>query len=152
MITIREFAELQGQPLGVSPWMQIDQDRIDRFADVTGDHQFIHVDPARARAETDLDGTIAHGFLTLALLSRLNAAVLPDIARRRMTFNYGLNRVRFLAPVPVASRIRSHVKLLSVQRTDPGRYLCCHEARIETEHAEKPALIAEQLLLHILDD
>jgi acyl dehydratase len=150
MITIDEFKALIGQNLGASDWMEIDQDRINRFAEVTEDYQFIHVDPARAAAETPFGTTIAHGFLTLSLLSYLNAKISPDIADRVMTFNYGLNKVRFLNPVKTGARIRSHLSLISVVEKDKGRYLCTLEAKVEIEGEDIPALIAEQLAMHVI--
>lgn len=150
MQTIEEFASRTGQLLGRSDWLAIDQARIDAFADVTEDHQFIHVDPARAAAETPLGGTIAHGFLTLSLLSHLGQQVFPEIAGKVMTFNYGLNRVRFLAPVPVGARVRVAITLLEVAEKAPGRHLCRFESVVEIDGAETPALVAEQLLMHVI--
>jgi len=150
MVTISEFTALCGQVLGHSDWLTIDQARIDAFADVTEDHQFIHVDKDKA-AETPLGGTIAHGFLTLSLLSHLNSQVFPPIAKRVMTFNYGMNRVRFLALVPVGARIRSKVTLARVDEKEPGRFLCAFESVIEIEGNKTPALIAEQLMLHVIE-
>jgi acyl dehydratase len=149
-MTIDEFAKLAGQDLGHSDWMMIDQDRIDGFAAVTEDHQFIHVEPARAAVETPFGGTIAHGFLTLSLLSHLNAQILPDIDNRVMTFNYGMNKVRFLHPVACGARVRSKVHLASVTEKDPGRYLCVLETQMEIEGQVVPALIAEQLVMHVI--
>jgi len=152
MISITEFQALQGQKLGSSDWMLVDQDRINKFAEVTEDYQFIHVDPARAKAETPFGGTIAHGFLTLSLLSHLNTSIFPDLKNRVMTFNYGLNKVRFLNPVKVNSRIRSHLSLVSVEAKDGGRYLCSFETSVEIEGEDTPALIAEQLAMHVISD
>jgi len=150
MISIKQLAAQQGQVIGHSNWMEIDQDRINRFAEVTEDYQFIHIDPERAAAQTPFGGTIAHGFLTLSLLSYLNASIFPDIEDRVMTFNYGLNKVRFLAPVEVGARIRSEVTLTSVTEKDGGRYLCEFGVTVEIEGAETPALIAEQLAMHVI--
>ncbi|MFQ5437204.1 MAG: MaoC family dehydratase [Paracoccaceae bacterium] len=149
MLTISEFAALSGQDLGHSDWLTVDQARVDAFADVTEDHQFIHVDP-EAAAKTPLGGTIAHGFLTLSLLSHLNAQVFPPIANRVMTFNYGLDRVRFLNPVAVGARVRSQVMLQGVEEKQPSRHLCRFQSRIEIEGIETPALIAEQLMMHVI--
>jgi acyl dehydratase len=150
MISIKQLAAQQGQVIGRSNWMEIDQDRINRFAEVTEDYQFIHIDPARAAAQTPFGGTIAHGFLTLSLLSYLNASVFPDIEDRVMTFNYGLNKVRFLNPVKAGARIRSEVTLKSVTEKDGGRYLCEYGVTVEIEGEETPALIAEQLAMHVI--
>lgn len=149
-LSIDEYKALAGQELGVSDWFLIDQARIDTFADVTEDHQFIHVDPDRAGAETPFGATIAHGFLTLSLLSYLNVQVLPDLKGRAMTLNYGMNKVRFLNPVKVGSRVRSRVTLQSVAEKSPGQFLCQFEAVVEIEGDEKPALVAEKLALHIM--
>ena len=98
-VTITELQSMVGNETGVSPWEAIPQERIDQFADVTGDHQFIHVDPERAKTETPFEGTIAHGFLTMSLVAKMSDA-LPAIANRRMGINYGFEKLRFLAPVP----------------------------------------------------
>ena len=150
MITIEEFAAKSGQVLGASDWFLIDQARIDTFADVTEDHQFIHIDDARAKAETPFGGTIAHGFLTLSLLSYLNASIFPELENRAMTFNYGLNKLRFLNPVKVGARVRSHLTLKSVVEKSEGRYLCTFETSVEIEGEEVPALVAEQLAMHVI--
>jgi len=151
MITIKEFAALAGKTLGQSDWMLIDQARINAFADVTEDHQFIHVDPARAKAETPFGGTIAHGFLTLSLLSHLGSQVFPAIKGREMTINYGLNKVRFLHPVPVNARIRVSIRLLEAIEKQPGRYMCSFESTVEIEGIDTPALVAEQVMLHVIE-
>ncbi len=150
MVSIADFAAMAGQSLGHSNWLVIDQDRVNLFADVTEDHQFIHVDPEKADELTPFGGTIAHGFLTLSLLSHLNGQVLPRIRDRVMTFNYGADRIRFLHPVSTGARIRSHVALQSVAEKETGRYLCKIESRIEIENVDVPALLAEQLLLHVI--
>ncbi|MCA8868757.1 MAG: MaoC family dehydratase [Rhodobacteraceae bacterium] len=150
MITIEELKAMAGQDAGHSEWMKIDQDRINKFAEVTEDYQFIHIDHKRAAAETPFGSTIAHGFLTLSLLSYLNKEVLPELKNKIMTFNYGLNKVRFLNPVKVGSRIRSKVELQSVEDKPGGRYLCQYRATVEIEGEETPALIAEQLAMHVI--
>jgi acyl dehydratase len=150
MITIEEFAAKAGSKLGTSDWFLIDQGRINKFAEVTEDYQFIHVDDARAKAETSFGGTIAHGFLTLSLLSYLNATIFPDLANRVMTFNYGMNKVRFLNPVKVNARIRSHLSLVSVVEKAGGRHLCTFETSVEIEGEDTPALVAEQLAMHVI--
>ncbi len=149
-MTIAELKGMTGQVLGRSNWMHIDQDRINRFAEVTEDYQFIHVDPDRAAAETPFGSTIAHGFLTLSLLSHLNQGVLPDIKNRSMVFNYGMDKMRFLNPVKVGARIRTEVRLDDVTEKSPGRYLCRYEAKVEIEGEEVPALIAEQLSMYVI--
>jgi acyl dehydratase len=128
----------------VSDWVEVTQDMIDRFADATGDHQFIHVDPARA-AQTPFGGTIAHGFLTLSLMPMLSARV-PDAPRlegARMGVNYGGNKVRFLTPVRSGSRVRGRFRLLSFDEKRPRQFQQVNEFTVEIEGADKPALIAE---------
>ncbi len=148
-VPVAELPALVGQPLPPSDWLTIDQDRIDRFAAVTEDHQFIHVDPERARA-TPVGTTIAHGFLVLSLLSRLmkDQVIIPE--GLAMTFNYGSDKVRFLNPVKVDSRIRALTTMLSAEEKGRGRWLVRTEATIEIEGEPKPALVAEILTLHLL--
>ncbi|MEN9545013.1 MAG: hypothetical protein RLZZ598_1846 [Pseudomonadota bacterium] len=131
-----------GRSLGLSDWITIEQSRIDRFAEATGDHQWIHVDPLRA-ARGPFGAPIAHGFLTLSLLPAFfeTAFAISDV---RMGVNYGLNRVRFTAPVPVGSRLRAHFKLLAYERIEGGAQLNV-EASIEREAAPKPVCVAESL-------
>lgn len=138
----------KGRDLGVSEWLEIDQDRVNAFADVTEDHQFIHVDP-EAAAQTPFGGTIAHGFLTLSLLPRLTAGmtILPD--GMVMGINYGLNRVRFLAPVKVGKRIRARATVADVQEKGPGQFLVTTDVTVEIEGEDKPALVAEWLGLFV---
>jgi acyl dehydratase len=133
-----------GQPIGVSEWIDVPQDRIGAFADATDDHQFIHVDPVAA-ASAGFGGTIAHGFLTLSLLSRMaaDAMLIPDTTR--MAVNYGLDRVRFLAPVKAGKRVRGHFTLEGVDEKSPGQLLFKHQVTVEIEGEEKPALTAQWL-------
>jgi acyl dehydratase len=135
-----------GEEVGVSGWIAIDQPRIDAFADTTEDRQFIHTDP-QAAAQTPFGGTVAHGFLTLSLLSRMGAEamLLPEGAG--MAVNYGLDRVRFLAPVRSGSRVRGRFVLDSVEEKAPGQWLMRHVVTVEIEGAEKPALAALWLAL-----
>ena len=140
---LADLAARVGAPLGSSDWITIDQQRIDLFAQATGDHQWIHVDPVRA-AEGPYGGTIAHGFLTLSLLPEMLASAF-HIADVRMGVNYGLNRVRFTAPVPVGSRVRAQFTLLSFEPIDGGAQLTV-QARIEREDAlDKPVCVAESV-------
>jgi acyl dehydratase len=135
-----------GQDLGESEWLVIDQDRINQFADATLDQQFIHVDSEKA---TPLFGsTIAHGFLSLSLMAGLPA---PQVAPDNMTmaFNYGLDKVRFLTPVNVGSKVRTKAKLISVDDKGDGRYLVKNEVSMEIEGQEKPAYVAESLTMYI---
>lgn len=133
-----------GHPIGVSDWIEVRQDRIDQFAEATEDRQFIHVDP-EAAARTSLGGTVAHGFLSLSLLSRMaaDAMLIPDTSK--MALNYGLDRVRFLAPVKSGKRVRGHFTLESAAEKAPGQLLLKHQVTVEIEGEDKPALTAEWL-------
>ena len=144
LATLDEIRNHIGEEVGVSSWVLIDQARIDAFAGATDDRQFIHVDP-EAAAQTPFGGTVAHGFLTLSLLSRLGAEamLLPD--GLRMAVNYGLDRVRFLAPVRSGSRMRGRFRLDSVEEKAPGQILMRHTVTVEIEGQAKPALTAEWL-------
>ncbi len=135
-----------GKDVGCSEWFLIDQDRINRFADVTEDHQFIHVDIERAKAGPFGD-TIAHGFLTLSLLSHLteDCGLMPE--NTVMGVNYGCDKVRFLQPVKVDQRVRARVKPVSVIERQPGQFLIKSEITVEIEGEDKPALVAEWLAL-----
>ena len=130
-----------GEEVGVSDWLTIDQPRIDAFAEATEDRQFIHVDP-QAAAQTPFGGTIAHGFLTLSLLSRMAADAMPLPETLRMAVNYGFERVRFLAPVRAGKRVRGRFTLDSVEEKAPGQILMRHLVTVEIEGEDKPALTA----------
>jgi acyl dehydratase len=146
---ITQLRERIGSELGVSEWMSIDQKRVDAFADATLDHQFIHVDPERAAA-TPFGGTIAHGFLTLALLPHLLESVGLAPEGARMMINYGTDRVRFLQPVRVGSRVRARVTLAAIDERQPGQWLIKHGVTMEIEGQERPAMVAELLALAFL--
>jgi acyl dehydratase len=133
-----------GKEVGVSSWIMIDQARIDAFADATEDRQFIHTDP-EAAAQTPFGGTIAHGFLSLSLLSRMGAEAMILPEGLRMAINYGLDRVRFLAPVRSGSQVRGRFTLDSVDEKAPGQWLLRHTVTVEIEGEDKPALTAEWL-------
>jgi acyl dehydratase len=137
---IEGYKALQGQPLGESEWLQVDQDRINQFADATGDHQWIHVDAGRAK-QGPFGATIAHGFLTLSLIPSLTAGLLK-IDGVRMGINYGLNRVRFPSPVRVGSRVKAAVKNLSIEDVQGGIQVV-NEVTISIEGQDKPACVAE---------
>lgn len=141
---VARLPELIGQEVGVSRWIEVDQARIDAFADITEDRQFIHIDPERARA-TPFGGTIAHGFLTLSLASAMSYDAVPPLEGVVMGVNYGFDKLRFLAPVPAGSRVRGRFKLLSAEDKGGGRWLLKHELTVEIEGGDKPALIAEWL-------
>ena len=142
------FARI-GEALGVSDWLTVDQRRIDRFADVTEDHQYIHVDPERA-ASTPLGGTIAHGLLTLSLIVRLTEDLMPRLDGARMALNYGFDKVRFLSPVRAGMRVRARATLGAAEERKPGQVLIRLDTTVEIEHEAKPALVAEWLSLHLL--
>lgn len=128
----------------VSKWIEISQKRIDAFADATEDWQFIHVDPEAAK-QTPFGGTIAHGFLTLSLMSAMTYDANPMLEGVAMGVNYGFDKLRFLAPVPAGSKVRGRFKLMSAEDKGSGRWLVKHEVTVEIEGADKPALIAEWL-------
>jgi acyl dehydratase len=134
-----------GEMIGTSGWFAIDQGRIDHFADTTEDRQFIHVDPEAAKA-TPFGGTIAHGFLTLSMLSAMmDALEKPTV---QMTVNYGFDKVRFLSPVKSGKRIRGHFKLLALDEKRPGQWQQTVEVTVEIEGEDKSALIAEWIFMH----
>lgn len=140
----RRLLSLAGQEVGVSDWLTISQERIDAFAAATGDQQWIHVDPARAAAESPFGGTIAHGFLTLSVVSALlrDAVVVAGV---RLTVNYGLNRVRFVAPVPAGARLRARIVLGSATQVAEA-VQATWQITMECEGAERPALVAEWIV------
>ncbi|MFV3076621.1 MaoC family dehydratase [Niveispirillum fermenti] len=147
-LTLAEYQAALGTEMGVSDWLVVDQGMIDRFADLTGDHQFIHVDPVRA-AGTPLGGTVAHGFLTLSLLGHLGQQMVKPLAGAAMMLNYGFDRLRFLAPVRSGRRIRGRLSLLGMEMKGPGQYLVRYGVTVELEGSEKPALAAEWLVLMV---
>jgi acyl dehydratase len=133
-----------GKEVGVSEWLTVDQARINQFAEATGDHQYIHVDPERAAA-TPFGSTIAHGFLTMSLMVLMGYEGSTKLENTVMGINYGFDKLRFINPVKVDSRIRGRFRLLSAEQKKPGHYLLKHEVTVEIEGEEKPALIAEWL-------
>ncbi len=139
--------ELVGLEIGVSDWETLDQPRINRFAQCTGDDQWIHVDVERARAESPVHATIAHGYLTLSLLAPTTFEVLTRPLGVAQALNYGLDKVRFLSPVKVDSRVRNRIKLLSIEDKGNGRTLLATENTLEIEGESRPALIASALVL-----
>jgi acyl dehydratase len=140
--SLEEIRKRIGSEIGVSDWIPVDQARIDAFADVTEDHQFIHIDPAAA-AKTPFGGTIAHGFLTLSLLSRMAADAMLRPDGIKMGVNYGFEKVRFLAPVRSGKRVRGRFTLLSFEEKRPGQWQFVHQVAVEIEGEDKPALIAD---------
>lgn len=146
---LEDIRSAVGQEVGVSDWIEVTQDRITAFAESTEDRQFIHVDP-QAAALTPFGGTIAHGFLTLSLLSRMaaDAMLVPDSVR--MAVNYGLDRIRFLAPVRSGKRVRGRFTLEAIEDKAPGQILLRHAITVEIEGEEKPALSAVWLALLLI--
>ena len=142
---MEELRALTGQEVAVSDWLVVDQARIDLFAEASDDHQWIHQDVERARRESPYGGTIAHGFLTLSLLSRLSRDAMDVGGDIKMRINYGLNKVRFPAAVPAGSRVRAHFTLHSVEDLEGGVQIVW-TALLEVEGAPKPALVAEWLV------
>jgi len=137
--------QLIGRQIGVTEWMLLTQERIQQFAEVTDDRQWIHLEPERARRESPYGTTVAHGFLTLSLLSSLLRQALQIREGTRMSINYGLNRVRFPAPVPAGAKIRARFTLRSVEEV-PGALEAVLDATVETEGANKPCCVAEWVL------
>jgi len=149
VVSRQQLDALVGKELGVSDWFAIDQQRVNDFADVTLDHQFIHVDPERARA-TQFKGTIAHGFLTLSLLVHLCLPFIPEPENRELVVNYGFDKIRFVAPVRTGKRIRARSALGSVEERKPGQIVLRVDVTVEIEGEHKPALVAEWLSLHVV--
>jgi acyl dehydratase len=140
--SLEEIGAKLGSEIGASPWILVDQQSIDAFADVTGDHQFIHVDP-EAAARTPFRGTVAHGFLTLSLLSQMAASVMYVPATMRMAVNYGFDKVRFIAPVRSGGRVRGRFTLAAMEEKRPNQWQFVHHVTVEIENEDKPALTAE---------
>jgi acyl dehydratase len=143
--SIGELKSLIGQEVGVSDWFEVTQSRINAFAETTGDHQWIHVDPERAKTDSPFGTTIAHGFLTLSLLSPLSVQAVTVSGDFKMGINYGLNRVRFPAPVPSGARLRARFALQSVEDITGGVQITWG-VTVEVEGAQKPSLVAEWLV------
>jgi acyl dehydratase len=148
-LTLSQLSEHVGQDLGVSEWVAIEQSRIDAFAACTGDNQWIHVDVERARRESPFRGPIAHGYLTLSMIAPLSMeiGIIPKDAAAGL--NYGIDRVRFLSPVPAGARVRLRVSLVGVEPREGGQMVMKTRNVLEVEGSEKPALIAETLALLI---
>ncbi len=148
-VNTAELPQLVGTELGASDWIEITQERVNEFADATNDHQFIHVDLEKAKS-SPFGGTIAHGFLTLSLLTFLlnESMVVPEDTA--MTINYGSDKVRFLKPVAVGQRIRANQQLLEANEKKPGHWLMKINVTVEIEGEQTPALIAEILFMHII--
>lgn len=145
--TYEELRAMTGQELGVSDWVEVDQNRIDQFAECTEDRQWIHTSPERAKKESPFRTTIAHGYLSLSLIGGLSQQMNVVPENTQAVFNYGLDKVRFLAPVRVGTRVRLRASLISVEDKAPGQYLMKFANTIEIEGEEKPALMAETLAM-----
>lgn len=149
MVAVDNITEMAGTQLGTSEWLTVTQDMINQFADCTLDHQYIHIDEEKA-ALTPFGGTIAHGFLTLSLMVELtkDLSVFPE--GMVMGINYGMNKLRFLAPVRAGKRIRAHVELAAVERKDEKRFLTTQNVTVEIEGEDTPALVAEWLGMSVI--
>ncbi|AYC34437.1 MaoC family dehydratase [Pseudomonas cavernae] len=145
-VPVAELKNYIGKDLGHSDWLTIDQERINQFAECTGDHQFIHVDPEKAK-KTPFGTTIAHGFLSLSLIPKLSEGLFLAPEGLKMGVNYGLDSVRFIQPVPVNSRVRLAITVLDVTEKNPGQWLLKSRCTLEIEGQAKPAYIAESLAL-----
>jgi acyl dehydratase len=145
-VTAADYKAMVGTEVGVSNWITVDQEMINKFADATGDHQFIHVNEELAK-QTPFGTTIAHGFLTLSLMPLMGYEALPAMADTKMGVNYGTNKLRFIAPVKSGKKVRGRFKLLALDESKPGQRMSTIEATVEIEGETKPALIAEWLTL-----
>ena len=146
-MTVADLAKHIGEEIGVSSWILLDQSRIDEFARCTGDHQWIHVDAERAAREGPFGGTIAHGFLTLSLLAPTGFEVLLARITPKSVVNYGLDKVRFVAPVRSGKRVRNRIRISSVEEKGTGRFLVTTENTMEIEGETRPALTASALAM-----
>lgn len=149
-ISINDFRNSAGTELGPSDWLLIDQERINRFADATGDYQFIHVDPEKAAA-TPFGSTIAHGFLSLSILPHLLAQIMPIPDGIVMGINYGTDKVRFSQPVKVNSRVRARARIEKVSARSGGQYMVKTKVTLEIENRQRPAVTAEMLSLYVVE-
>ena len=150
-ISLETLLASAGKEVGLSPWRTVTQTMIDQFADATDDHQFIHCDPERAAREAPFGGTIAHGFLTLSLLSAMTFETLPSLEKSKMGVNHGFDQIRFLAPVKTGSRIRARFVLADVKARPSGWVQATHDVTIEIEGSKKPALTARWLTLAFVE-
>jgi acyl dehydratase len=148
-LTVATLDRLVGREFSPTDWITIDQARIDQFASCTGDHQFIHVDAERVARETPFPGTLAHGFLLLSLVAGHRQRDFPMVEDVALVLNYGMDRVRFTAPVLAGSKVRYHTRVIAAEARGIGRVLLRQEARLEVEGQSKPALVAEVLALYM---
>jgi acyl dehydratase len=142
-ISLEAYRKMVGHEVGVSSWHLVDQSRIDGFADVIEDHQFIHIDPERARRETAFGATVAHGFLTMSLLSIMSYEVMPVVEGTTMGVNYGFDKLRFISPVRAGSRVRGRFMLAEAKLRKPKELFSRTNVTVEIEGEEKPALVAD---------
>src|ERR1700687_3749296 len=149
-VSLEAYQNMVGREVGVSSWQLVDQNRIDLFADVIDDHQFIHVDPERAKREASYGTTVAHGFLTMSLMSIMSYEVMPVIEDTTMGVNYGFDKLRFISPVRAGSRVRGRFRLEAIVHRSPVECQSRNTVTVETEGQSKPALIAEWLGLSVL--
>jgi acyl dehydratase len=149
-ISLSDISAIVGTEVGVSDWIVVDQTMINAFADATDDHQFIHVDPERAK-ETVFGGTIAHGFLTLSLLSTMNFNCVPKIREQTMGVNYGFDKIRFMSPVKAGMRVRGHFTLAEARLRGAGMAMLTYEVSMEIENERKPALTATWITISQFD-
>lgn len=148
-VSLAEYRLLLDQEVGETDWITIDQQRIDAFADVTEDHQYIHVDPERAK-QSPFGTTIAHGFLTLSLLSRMSYDAVPEVENVVAQLNYGFNKLRFVTPVKSGERIRGRFVLKQIEERGPKQMLLTHDVTVEIDGGARPALVAQWLSLCVL--
>ncbi|PTM94307.1 MaoC family dehydratase [Mycoplana dimorpha] len=146
-IHLTDVKDLVGKEIGLSRWFTVDQTMIDRFAQATEDHQFIHTDPVRAAQETPFGGTIAHGFLSLSLLSAMNYDCLPKVIEQTMGINYGFDKVRFMTPVKSGARVRGRFTMADARFRGAGMLMCTYDVTVEIEDERKPALTANWLTI-----
>ena len=151
-LTLAQMQDRVGEELGLSRWIRLDQTRIDAFGELTEDRQFIHVDPVRARAKSPFGGTIAHGFLTLSMISAMAYDAEPPIIGARFGVNYGFDRVRFLTPVPAGARIRGRFVLDACDERKPGEVTLAWDLSVEMEGGERPAIVARWMQRWYLED
>lgn len=151
-VTLDELQQHVGAEIGASPWREVTQDMIDQFAEVTDDFNFIHVDPEKAKAETPFGGTIAHGFLSLSLLSVLAYETIPALKGRKMGINYGFDKIRFAAPVKSGDRVRAKFTLADVKIRPSGYVQIAYDVTTEIEGSAKPAFTARWLTIAVMEE
>jgi acyl dehydratase len=149
-IDITELGQRKGAEIGVSEWYELNQNKINAFADLTEDHQFIHIDPQRAQNESPFGGTIVHGFFSLSMLTAMSLDVLPSILNQAVSINYGFDRIRFLTPVPAGAKVRGRFTLKDIVEKGPKQHLSTYAVTVEIEGMDRPALAADRLIMTVL--